>query len=131
MHASQSGPMLGSVKSASGTSRIHHSSRMVTVSRVAGTGHHLSGSDEGNAPNSPVQVEGPHGQPQLNKQRQCTHNQNKEIIYCYYMATMEKQRGYRMRMYETWQSRVNFECTEQRLCDQRKQIIDKALLTEA
>ena len=34
-------------------------------------------------------------------------------------------------MYETWQSRVNFECTEQRICDQKRQIIDKALLTEA
>ena len=52
-------------------------------------------------------------------------------MYCYYMAAKEKQRGYRKRMYETWQSRVNFECTDQRLCDQKKQIIDKALLIEA
>ena len=52
-------------------------------------------------------------------------------MYCYYMAAKQKQRGYRKRMHETWQSRVNFECTEQRLCDQKKQIIDKALLTEA
>ena len=33
-------------------------------------------------------------------------------------------------MHGTWQSRVNFECTEQRLCGQKKQIIDKVLLTE-
>ena len=47
------------------------------------------------------------------------------------MATKEKQRGNRKRMYETLQSRVNFECTEQGLCNQVKQIIDKALLIEA
>ena len=52
-------------------------------------------------------------------------------MYYYYMATKEKQRGYRKRMHETWQSGVNFECTEQRLCDQKKQVIDKALHTEA
>ena len=34
-------------------------------------------------------------------------------------------------MYETWQNRLNFECIQQRLCDQKKQIIVKALLTEA
>ena len=87
---------------------IYDSSRIMTTSRLAGTGHHLSGSDEGSTPNPPVHVERPFVQPQLNKQRQWIHNQNKEVMYCYYMATKEKQRGYRKRMYETLQSRENF-----------------------
>ena len=32
-------------------------------------------------------------------------------------------------MHQLWIERQNFECTEQRLCDQKKQIIDKNLLT--
>ena len=34
-------------------------------------------------------------------------------------------------MHQLWQHRGNFECTEQRLCDQKKQIEDKTLLTPA
>ena len=34
-------------------------------------------------------------------------------------------------MHQLWQQRGNFECTEQRSCDQRKQIEDKTLLTSA
>ena len=34
-------------------------------------------------------------------------------------------------MHQLWQQRGNFECTEQRLCDQKKQIEDKTLLTSA
>ena len=32
-------------------------------------------------------------------------------------------------MHQQWKDRGNIECTEQRLCDQRKQIEDKTLLT--
>ena len=45
------------------------------------------------------------------------------------MAIKDKPRGYRKRMHQLWIERQNFECTEQRLCDQKKQIIDKNLLT--
>ena len=34
-------------------------------------------------------------------------------------------------MHQLWRERDNFECTEQRLCDQKKQIADKNLLTPA
>ena len=34
-------------------------------------------------------------------------------------------------MHQQWKDRGNIECTEQRLCDQKKQIEDKTLLTPA
>ena len=34
-------------------------------------------------------------------------------------------------MHQLWQQRENFECTEQRVYDQKKQIEDKTLLTSA
>ena len=40
-------------------------------------------------------------------------NQNKEVMYCYYMAIKDKPRGYRKRMHQLWIERQNFECTEQ------------------
>ena len=52
-------------------------------------------------------------------------------MYCYYMAIKDKPRGYRKRMHQQWKDRGNIECTEQRLCDQKKQIEDKTLLTPA
>ena len=52
-------------------------------------------------------------------------------MYCYYKARRDQPRGYCKRMHQLWQQRGNFECTEQRLCDQRKQIEDKTLLTSA
>ena len=45
------------------------------------------------------------------------------------MAIKDKTRGYRKRMHQLWIERQNFECTELWLCDQKKQIIDKNLLT--
>ena len=56
---------------------------------------------------------------------------NKEVMYCYYMAIKDKRRGYWKRIYQQWKDRGNIECTEQRLCDQKKQIEDKTLLTPA
>ena len=52
-------------------------------------------------------------------------------MYCYYMAIKDKPRGYQKRMHQQWKDRGNIECTEQRLCDQKKQIEDKTLLTPA
>ena len=34
-------------------------------------------------------------------------------------------------MHQQWKDKGNIECTEQRLCDQKKQIEDKTLLTPA
>ena len=45
------------------------------------------------------------------------------------MAINDKPRGKQKRMHQLWIERENFECTEQQLCDQKKQIIDKNLLT--
>ena len=67
VHASQSGPMPGSDKSASGTSSPCHCSRTVTASRVAGTGQHLTRPDSEKMPESPDQVERPHDQPEQRK----------------------------------------------------------------
>ena len=64
---SQSGPMPGRDKSASGMSSPCHCSRTVTVSRVAGTGQHLTRPDSENMPEPPDQVERPHDQPEQRK----------------------------------------------------------------
>ena len=45
-------------------------------------------------------------------------------MYCYYKARRDQPRGYRKRMHQLWQQRGNFECTEQQICDQKKQIKD-------
>ena len=67
VHASQSGPMPGSDKSASGTSSPCHHPRTVTASRVAGTGQHLTRPDSENMPEPPDQVERPHDQSEQRK----------------------------------------------------------------
>ena len=131
VRASRSGPMPGSDKSASGTSSPCHRSRTGTASRVAGTGQHLTRPDSENMLEPPDQVERPRDQPEQRKRKQWSRNLNKEVMYCYYKARRDKPRGYRKRMHQLWQQRGNFECTEQRLCDQKKQIEDKTLLTPA
>ena len=67
--ASQSGPMPGSDKSASGMSSPCHRSRTVTASRVAGTGQHLTRPDSENMPEPPDQVERPRDQPEQRKRK--------------------------------------------------------------
>ena len=52
-------------------------------------------------------------------------------MYCYYMAIKDKPRGYQKRMHQQWKDRGNIKCTGQQLCDQKKQIGDKTLLTPA
>ena len=79
-HASRSEPMLGSDKSANGTSSPCHHSRTVTASRVAGTGQHLTGPDSENMSEPPDQVERPCDQPKQRKQKQCSYNLNKEVM---------------------------------------------------
>ena len=69
VHASQSGPMPGSDKSASGTSSPCHYSGTVTASRVAGTGHHLTGPASENMSEPHDQVERPHDQPKWGEQK--------------------------------------------------------------
>ena len=92
--ASWSGPMPGSNKSASGTSSIYHHSRPGTAVRVAGTEDHMIRPDSENTSEPPEQVNIPCDQPELKKQRQWSYNQNKEVMYCYYMAIKDKPRGY-------------------------------------
>ena len=123
--------MSGSDKSASGTSGTCDHSRTGTAIRVAGTEDHLTRPNFENTSEPTGQVNRPHDQPELKKQRQWSHNQNKEVMYCYYMAIKDKPRGYQRRMHQQWKDRGNIECTEQQLCDQKKQIEDKTLLTPA
>ena len=94
VHASWSGPMPGSGKLASGTSGTYHHSRTGTAIRVAGTEEYLTRPDSENTSETPEQVNRPHDQPELKKQRQWSHNQNKEVMYCYYMAIKDRTRGY-------------------------------------
>ena len=47
------------------------------------------------------------------------------------MPIKDKPRGYQKRMHQQWKDRGNIKCTEQHLCDQKKQIEDKTLLTTA
>ena len=88
------GPMSGSDKSASGTSGNCHHSGTGTVIRVAGTEDHLARPDSENTLQPPEQVNRPCDQPDLKKERQWSHNQNKGVMYCYYMAIKDKPRGY-------------------------------------
>ena len=92
---------------------------------------HLTRSDSVNTSEPPEQVNRPHDQPELKKGRQWSHNQNKEEMYCYYMAIKDKPRGYQKGMHLQWKDRRNIKCTEQQLCDQKKQIEGKTLLTPA
>ena len=111
--ANWSGPMPSSDKSASGTSRACHHSRTSTATRVAGTDDHLTRPDSENDSEAPEHVLGTHDQTELKKQRQWSCNQNKEVMYCDYMAIRDKPRGYQKRMHQLWRERDNFECTEQ------------------
>ena len=120
VHANWSGPMPGSDKSASGTSRTCHHSRTGTATRVAGTDNHLTRPDSVNNSEASEQVLRPCDQPELKKQRQWSCNQNKEVMYSYYMVIKDKPRGYRKRIHQLWRERDNFECTEQWLCNQKK-----------
>ena len=128
---SWSGPIPGSDKSVSRTSGTCHHSRTGTAIRIAGTEDHLTRPDSANTSEPAEKVNGPHGQPQLQKRRQWSCNQNKEVMYCYYMAKKDKPTGYQKRMHQQWKDRGNIKCTEQQLCDQKKQIEDKTLLTPA
>ena len=91
---SWSGPMPGSDKSASGTSGACHHSRTGTAIRVAGTEDHLTRPDSENTSEPPEQVNRPCDELELKKQRQWSCNQNKEVMYCYYMAIKDKPRRY-------------------------------------
>ena len=113
VHASWSGLMPGSDKSASQTSSPCHHSRTVTTSRVAGIGQHLARTDSENMLEPPDQVERPRDQPEQRKRKQWSCNLNKEVMYCYYKARRDKPRGYHKRMHQVWQQRGNFECIEQ------------------
>ena len=110
VYASWSGAMPGSDKSESGTC---HCSRTVTANRVAGTEDHLTRPDSENTSESPEQVNRPCNQPELKKQRQWSCNQNKEVMYCYYMAIKDKPRGYQKSMHQQWKDRGIIKCTEQ------------------
>ena len=113
VHASWSGPMPGSDKSANGTSDTCHCSRTGTAIRVAGTEDNLTRPDSENTSEPPEQVNRPHDQPHLKKQRQWSHNQNKEVMHCYYMAIKNKPRGYQKTMHQQGKDRGNIKCTEQ------------------
>ena len=94
VHASLSGPMPRSDKSASGTSGTCYCSRTGTAIRVAGTEDYLTRPDSENTSEPPEQVNRPHDQPELKKQRQWSYKQTKEVMYYYYMAIKDKLRGY-------------------------------------
>ena len=51
-----------------------------TAIRVAGTEDHLTWPDSENTSEPPEQVNRPRDQPQLRKERQWSHNQNKEVM---------------------------------------------------
>ena len=95
VRASRSRPMPASDKSANGTSRSHHRSRMESTVRVAGTGHPLTGSDAENTQSAPPeQGQRPRVLQEPNKRRKWTRNENTEVMYCYYKATIENRKGY-------------------------------------
>ena len=101
--------MPGSNKSVSGTSRVCHHSRTGTATRVAGTNDHLTRSDSENDSEAPEQVLRPCDQPELKKQRQWSCNQNKEVMYSYYMEIKDKPRGYQKRMHQLWREMTTFD----------------------
>ena len=109
------GPVPVSAKSASGTSGTCHHSRTGTAISIVGTEDHLTRPDSENTSEPPEQVNRPHDQPEMKKQGHWSCNQNKEVMYCYYMAIKDKPRGYQKRMQQQWKDRGNIECTEQQL----------------
>ena len=113
VHASWSGPMPGSDKSASGTSGTCHCSRTGTAIRIAGTEDHLTRPDSENTSEPPQQVNKPCDQPELKKERQWSHNKSKEVMYCYYMAIKTNLEDNKKRMHQKWKDRGNIKCTEQ------------------
>ena len=110
---SWSGFMPGSDKSARRTSGACHCSRTRTAIMVAGTEDHLTRPDSENTSESPEQVNRSCDQPELKKQRLWSCNQNKEVMYCYYMAIKDKPRGYQKRMHQQWKDSRNIKCSEQ------------------
>ena len=122
VHTSWSGPMPGSNKSASGTSGTCHYSRRGNAIRVAGTEDHLTRPDSENTSEPPEQVNRPHDHPELKKQRQWSHNQNKEVMYCSHMAIKEKPRGYQKRMHQQWKDRGNIKCADSECVTKRRRL---------
>ena len=66
---------------------------------------HLTRPDSENKSEPPEEVKRTHDQPDLKKQRQWSCNQNKEVMYSYYMAIKNKFRGYQKRMHQQWKDR--------------------------
>ena len=62
--------------------------------KVTGTENHLTRPDSDNTSEPDEQVNRPHDQSEMKKQRQWSCNQNKEVIYSYYMVIKDKPRGY-------------------------------------
>ena len=52
-------------------------------------------------------------------------------MHCYYKAMESKERGYLKRMINEWNSRGNYEFTQQRLADQKQQILEYRLESRA
>ena len=80
---------------------------------------------------SPAQQRGPgrHSTTAARRtRRKWSQEENRTVMECFYLSS-PKRRGYRKRMHELWKRKGTFDITEQRLIDQKANIIKKEWLS--
>ena len=111
------------------------SNQMETDNGVNDAGTNVEGVTPGREPI--VQQDGPGRQPDTARSRRMKWSKeiNKVVMECYYRSKpMDENgrtvRGYRRRFYRFWRERDIFPVSEQRLCDQKRAIVNNGWLTE-
>ena len=72
---------------------------------------------------------GPHQATAVRTRRKWSHVENRTVMECFYKSDPDTL-GYRKRMYKIWCDKDMFHVTEQRLLDQKNQILKKGWLTD-
>lgn len=97
---------------------------------VQGTGTFCEGVSPGRC--SPAQQRGP-GRYQTTANRRIrkkwSQEENRTVMECFYLSSPNR-RGYRKRMHDLWKNKGTLDITEQRLIDQKAQIIKKKWLSD-
>ncbi len=103
--------------------------KMESSESIAETGHPTIGSDGEIASTSP-DVGARNCVRNGYIYRRWTHNDDKELMYCYYKAR-PKEKGFQKRMANEWKTRGNFNCSEEQLASHKKYILEKNKMTES
>ncbi len=105
----------------------YHHFKMEFSESIAGTGDPLTGSDV-EIPLAPLRDLGSRSHVQ-NGFRRWTHNDNMELMYCYYKAR-PMERGFLKRMANEWKTRGNSDRSQLQLASHKKYILNSNLLKE-